>query len=238
MNPVDPARDRRGRAAPAGRARGRPATVESIVGAGRALLRQGRAVTLRAVATELGCTAPALYRYIDGAAALGELLSEDVFVEVVGELTAAGEPYGEDDPAARLVAAATAFRGWALDNRAEFRLVFGAARGGGSGAEPFAGPLGGVLTRLVRQWPPPGPEGAEPDGALAAWAQLYGIVALEVFGHVRPRLIRSGALFRAVMREVGARAGAAGDGDRLAEVSREVLARRALTGRAVPAPGG
>jgi hypothetical protein len=36
---------------------------------------------------------------------------------------------------------------------------------------------------------------------IRAWARLYGIVTLEVFGHLDPRLIDNGALFVAMLRD-------------------------------------
>jgi hypothetical protein len=36
-----------------------------------------------------------------------------------------------------------------------------------------------------------------------AWARLYGTVTLEVFGHVHPEFISSGALFAATMLDIG-----------------------------------
>jgi hypothetical protein len=241
-------------------------------------------VTLRALAMEMGLTPPALYRYVDNLAALNELLANAIFVDVVHEMAEAGEPYGERDPAAQIVAAATAFRAWALDNKAEFQLVFvtGSLSGdraitveagkpshplsrgingrGTRGVDMFADHFGGMLVRLWKQRPFPVPTPAELDPEFVAihsharqgqsdlaallgkdalgmvwlfefaWAQLFAIVTLEVFGHVRPRLIDSGAVFQAQMREIGRRVGMEDDWDRLVGVSQEVLARRAARG--------
>lgn len=106
------------------RERQRLATFDEIVEIGRSMLRDGREVTLRALATEMGLTPPALYRYVKNPAALNELLSDAIFADVVREMVEAGEAYGDEDPAAQIVAAATAFRDWALDNKSEFQLVF------------------------------------------------------------------------------------------------------------------
>ncbi|MER7756981.1 WHG domain-containing protein [Kitasatospora sp. NPDC097643] len=262
------------------RERLRQSTVEEIVAVGRSLLREGRDVTLRAVAAEMGFTAPALYRYVGSVAALNELLSSDIFAEIVREMAAAAEPYGEDDPAAQMVAAATAFRCWALTHVDEFRLVFhtnslsgehvARAEAGrprhplaptgpdaAGGVQLFADFFGRIFIRLSQRHPFPVPAreeldedfvavhspGGEGKPDLAAllgedglgliwlfelsWAQLYGIVTLEVFGHVRSQLVRSGSLFTAVMREIGRRAGMGADWERLTAVSQEVLARRA-----------
>ena len=53
-----------------------------------------------------------------------------------------------------------------------------------------------------------------------AWARLYGTVTLEVFGHVHPAFISSGALFRATLLDVGRELGLEGEWDRLQQVAR------------------
>ncbi|MET7280689.1 hypothetical protein ABZS29_20790 [Kribbella sp. NPDC005582] len=264
------------------RERQRLATFDEIVEIGRSMLRDGREVTLRALATEMGLTPPALYRYVKNPAALNELLSDAIFADVVREMVEAGEVYGDEDPAAQIVAAATAFRDWALDNKSEFQLVFVtnslsgertiradaesathplsrgvSGTGNTHGVELFADHFGGALARLSKQrpFPVPAPEDLDPDfiavhshasGAQSelasllgknalgmvwlfefAWAQLFAIVTLEVYGHIRPQLIKSGVLFRAQMREIGSRVGMADDWDRLIGVSQAVAERRA-----------
>ncbi|PZT71074.1 hypothetical protein DN402_01685 [Streptomyces sp. SW4] len=244
MSHVDPGRVERTRPVLNRRERLRQATLEEIVEAGRSLLRAGREVTLRAVAAEMGFTAPALYRYVGSVAALNDLLSNDIFAEIVREMAAAAEPYGDDDPAAQMVAAASAFRGWALDHIDEFQLVFQTNSLSGEHVARSEADGRSTRSRRMRRDPPAGcscsptssgrsssgwhsgsrspfppgrnstrsswrctprrdgrPDVAEllgPDGLgmiwlfELAWAQLYGIVTLEVFGHVRPQLVRSG----------------------------------------------
>ncbi|GLF93012.1 TetR/AcrR family transcriptional regulator [Streptomyces yaizuensis] len=281
MSQVDPGRVGQKRPVRSRRERLRQSTLEEIVEVGRALLREGREVTLRAVATEMGFTAPALYRYVGNVAALNGLLSNNIFAEIVREMAATAEPYGDDDPAAQMVAAATAFRCWALDHIDEFQLVFHTnslsgehvarskagkplhplapppQEGAADGVQKFADFFGRIFIGVSQQYPFPVPSRAELDDDFVAvhspggsgkpdlarllgadglgliwlfelaWAQLYGIVTLEVFGHIRPQLVRSGALFTAVMHEIGRRAGMADDWDRLAAISQEILARRA-----------
>ncbi|MCM2389884.1 TetR/AcrR family transcriptional regulator [Streptomyces albipurpureus] len=280
MSQVGPGRTEQTRPTLNRRERLRQSTLEEIVEVGRSLLSAGREVTLRAVAAEMGFTAPALYRYVGSVAALNELLSDDIFAEIVREMAAAAEPYGDNDPAAQMVAAATTFRYWALDHIDEFQLVFhtnslsgehvarseagqslhplapASAGSPAGGVQMFADFFGRIFMNLAQQNPFPLPareeldedfvavhspaEEGKPDlaGLLGrdglgllwlfelSWAQLYGIVTLEVFGHVRPQLVKSGALFAAVMREIGHRAGMAGDWPRLAAVSQQVRARR------------
>jgi AcrR family transcriptional regulator len=89
------------------------------------LIREGReAVTLRAIARELGITAPALYRYYDSREDLLRQLCDDVCLDVSGELSAdlAGIP--GDDTTGQVFAVCRRFRRWALAHPHEFALVF------------------------------------------------------------------------------------------------------------------
>ena len=57
------------------------------------------------------------------------------------------------------------------------------------------------------------------------WTRLYGVVALEVFGHMDPRIIESGEMFIQVVREFAPKIGLADDLDRLDGIIRERVAR-------------
>lgn len=46
---------------------------------------------------------------------------------------------------------------------------------------------------------------------MSSWAALYGVVTLEVFGHMDPRVIESGAMFVSMVREWMPRLGLVGD---------------------------
>lgn len=50
---------------------------------------------------------------------------------------------------------------------------------------------------------------------MRSWAALYGVVTLEVFGHVDPRMIANGAVFAAFVREWMPRLGMDADRERL-----------------------
>jgi len=63
-----------------------------------------------------------------------------------------------------------------------------------------------------------------------AWARLYGTVTLEVFGHVHPGMISTGALFTATMLDIGADLNITDEWPRLqvvakAEAEREPVSR-------------
>jgi AcrR family transcriptional regulator len=57
------------------------------------------------------------------------------------------------------------------------------------------------------------------------WTTLYGVVALEVFGHMDPRIIESGEMFVHVVKEFAPKIGLADDIDRLEGIIRARLAR-------------
>lgn len=59
---------------------------------------------------------------------------------------------------------------------------------------------------------------------MQAWTQLYGVVALEVFGHMDPRVIQSGEMFIDTFRNFAPRLGLADDWPRLEQLIRSRLA--------------
>jgi len=79
---------------------------------------------LRAIAAEMGLTAPALYRYVDSYHGLLMLVAQAIFADVISEMTCARNRYEDDDPAAQILASTAAFRRWALTHPAEFGLIF------------------------------------------------------------------------------------------------------------------
>ena len=60
---------------------------------------------------------------------------------------------------------------------------------------------------------------------MQAWAALYGVVTLEVFGHMDPRIIESGAVFRSMIREWIPRLGMADEYARLDALFADEFAR-------------
>jgi AcrR family transcriptional regulator len=85
-------------------------------------------VTLRAIAREMGMTAPALYRYFSSREDLIRNVVGDIFSEIADDIRAAAVRAGEEsggDVTAKLIAACREFRRWALTNREEFGLLFG-----------------------------------------------------------------------------------------------------------------
>lgn len=112
--------------APTRRERLRAAALTEIKDVARRLLVTGgpHAVSLRAIAREMGMTAPAIYRYFPSLEALILELAGDLLDGLCAELTAARDAAGTA-PADQLGAACRAFRRWSVGHPVEFDLVFG-----------------------------------------------------------------------------------------------------------------
>ena len=121
---------------PSRRDRLRAATIEEIIQTARQLLvKDGpEAVSLRAIAREMGMTAPGLYRYFGSYEELHRHLCAGIFTELGADIHRAIEaaeppPDLAHAPEAKLtvkmVAACREFRRWALNHKDEFGLVFG-----------------------------------------------------------------------------------------------------------------
>jgi AcrR family transcriptional regulator len=108
------------------RERLREATKAEIKEVARLQLVQGGlgAISLRAIARDMGMTAAAIYRYYDSLDALTEDLCADRYAALTKEVLAAQT--GQSDPVERLRLACRAFRRWALDHPQEFGLICGA----------------------------------------------------------------------------------------------------------------
>lgn len=115
-------------------------TAEILETARRLLLEAGpQGISLRAIAREMGMTAPGLYRYFDDREELVRRLIADIFDELHDEIEGAihADAIPPDaDPAERIthltnkmMAACRAFRSWALAHPGEFGLVFGVVPG-------------------------------------------------------------------------------------------------------------
>jgi AcrR family transcriptional regulator len=129
---------------------------DEIIGTARLLLEKDgpSAISVRAIARQVGVTAPAIYRYFPSLDALVSALSESV----ISELCAAVES-ARDQPGGM----ALQFRGWALDHPASFRFALGL--GGRTGGQA-------LMSRLPRL--------SVPAASMLGWATLCGLVLLEL----------------------------------------------------------
>jgi AcrR family transcriptional regulator len=201
----------------------------------RVLVEQGvDGLALRAVAREMGMSAPGLYRYFDSREDLVENVVADLYYELVDILEAARDAAASSDPGPQLLAASRAFRGWAITHHAEFGLLFGSPAesvgltGHGEGEGPaqeaahrFGQVFGELIARqyLERGFPIPADDEIDPvlqeqlrtwcdtlpvplplgvmHVFLSCWIRLYGMVCMEVFGHLRFALADAEPMFEA-----------------------------------------
>jgi AcrR family transcriptional regulator len=193
------------------------------------------AITLRAIAREMGMTAGAIYGYYATRDELITTLITDVYTSLVDTVEAARDARPAGDAAGRMLAWAQAFREWAIANPEGFRLIYGdpvpgyQAPEGGPAAEAERRACTG-LTGLVaaawphaellqstgdHQWTDFHPKLAEevrqefPDLppaavalALRVWGRMHGLVALEIYGHLRFQAHEPARLYRAEMLDM------------------------------------
>ena len=229
------------------RDRVRAETVQEIKDAARkVLVEQGvDGLALRAVARELGMTAPAIYRYFSSREDLIEHVVVDLYDELCDVMETARDATVPARPAPQLLAASRAFRSWATTHHAEFGLLFGSAgedvpvpEAHGVPESPvqqagarFGGICAALLAQIYLEHPFPIPADDEihpllqeqlrtwceklpvplPLGVtyvfLHCWIRLYGMVCMEIFGHLRFALDDAQPMFEAELRSLGERLG-------------------------------
>jgi AcrR family transcriptional regulator len=240
------------------RDRQRADTVREIkMTARQVLVKQGvDGLALRAVAREMGMTAPALYRYFDSREDLVENVVADLYDELVAVLEAARDDARPATAPIQLLACSREFRRWAITHHAEFGLLFGSAGDGvmpphgvpgheESLAEIAAKRFGTVFAVHIaeiyaeRRFPIPSDDEIElplqeqlrswcaefpvqlPLGVmqvfLSCWIRLYGLVCMEIFGHLKFALTDAGPMFEAELHSL---AGVLGVADAYAELER------------------
>jgi AcrR family transcriptional regulator len=130
---------------------------DEIIGAARQLLEKGgaSAISVRAIARQVGVTAPAIYRYFPSLDALMSALSESVISELCAAVESARDEAG---------GMARAFRGWALDHPASFRFTLELSGHRADGQR--------LMQRL--------PGLSAPGSSMLWWATLCGLVILEL----------------------------------------------------------
>ncbi|NEM07295.1 TetR/AcrR family transcriptional regulator [Geodermatophilus normandii] len=208
-------------------------TAEIAEAARRQLAEVGAAaLSLRAVAREVGMASSAVYRYFPSRDDLLTRLIIDGY-DALGEAAEAA-----DDPAApvqhRWSAVCTAVRAWARAHPHEYALLYGspvpgyaAPRDTVRAASRVGVVLGGILGEAARAGLLHGDGGREPGllgdaavevlgrdapgiddtvrvRALLAWSSLFGTISFELFGHLVGSVEDDDAYFARVVAELGA----------------------------------
>jgi len=130
----------------------RTRTIAQIVQLGREhlALHGAAALSLRAVARDLGVVSSAVYRYVESRDELLTLLLIDAYGELGDAVDAAVEPFPADDFRGRFAALAHAVREWALREPSRYSLLFGSpVPGYQAPAERTTGPGTRVVTCLM-----------------------------------------------------------------------------------------
>jgi AcrR family transcriptional regulator len=196
-----------------------------VTEARRQLATQGAsALSLRAVARELGMASSAMYRYVPSRDELLTILITQAY-DALGEVTEAAAATG-GDAVHRWRGVCRAIRGWALDHPQEYALLYGSPVPGYHAPDATTGPASRVtlvLTALLadahrtghlrvpRDEPLPAALAADVEQlarttapqvpppivarALVAWALLFGQISFELFGRFTGVVHDTDALF-------------------------------------------
>ncbi|MFL5999477.1 MAG: TetR/AcrR family transcriptional regulator [Streptomyces sp.] len=226
------------------RDRVRADTVREIKDTARRVLVEhgGEGFALRAIAREMGVSAPALYRYFDSREDLVEHVVADLYDELCAHLEDARDAADPATPPVQLLACSRAFRRWAITHHQEFGLLFGGTADGvllpegrmnadenrpaHVAAQRFGAVFAGLIAEVYLTQPFPVPAEGAIDPALteqlrgwrsefpvdlplgvvrvflSCWVRLYGLVALEVFGHLKFALDDAEPMFEAELHDL------------------------------------
>lgn len=215
------------------RERQRSAIRDEIKNMARAhMAAQGAAaLSLRAVASDLGLSSAAIYYYFPNRDELITALIIDAFRAFGAALRQAAE---SDSPiTARLMATAHAYRDWALSHPAEYALLFGTPIPGYQAPSERTAPeardtfaivpqlfaiaqqqhglhqipeaLPGSVERYANTWLASHDLPIAPAATIAAiraWALIHGLVSLELYHHTQPVIGDAAALFSYEIRNM------------------------------------
>ena len=138
------------------------------------------ALSLKAIAKNLGMTAPALYRYF---ANRDELLTELILTAYRGlaDAVEAGAAPGEP-PEQRLRRFAGTFRGWAHEVPHRYLLLYGTPVPGYHAPAESIEVTRRIFQPLVAAYADLYPDDPT-ERAVRLWTRLHGIISLELAGH-------------------------------------------------------
>lgn len=201
-------------------------------GARRQLATEGAsALSLRAIARELDMASSAIYRYFASRDELLTALIIDAYEAVGDAVETADQSIDRNDLEGRFHAMAIALRTWAIQHPHEYALIFGSPVPGYEAPQDTIDPAARVPFALITVVVDAraGDSSDEPESAdltqavaglseftggllgpsllrdtVSAWAQLFGLVSLELFGHFENSVAGDGVLFDHAVRALGA----------------------------------
>jgi AcrR family transcriptional regulator len=180
------------------------------------------AISLNAIAREMGMTGPALFRYVPNRDALITMLVIEAFTDLGDALWMSVEASAGQSPEVRLRAQCAVYRTWALANPQRYLLIFGTPVPGyhapAEETDPAAARLLTSAIALLDEVVPsrwqPATDGPDRDletwaldaglptmpaslirHALYGWTRLHGVLSLELAGHFGKALPDAAALY-------------------------------------------
>lgn len=199
------------------------------------------ALSLRAIAREVGMVSSAVYRYFPSRDELLTALITEAYDELGAALEVADAAVPADAVAARLRAVCLALRAWSVAHPHEYALLYGSPVPGYAAPDtttPAAGRVTGVLMTLAEASEradhvmaptvPADPSERDALGGirallplevsderlvrwLMAWALLFGHLSLELFGHMHRGILDYDRHFRQVVEQLVRDLGLTGD---------------------------
>jgi AcrR family transcriptional regulator len=188
------------------------------------------ALSLRAVARELGMVSSAVYRYFPSRDELLTALIIDAYQAVGAAAEKAEQKVKRTDLLGRWMATARAMRTWAVAHPQEYALIFGSPIPGYQAPQDTIDPAARIPVLIIgivsdrgavptEERPIPRPVRADLKGlraqvapdtteaqlarALMAWSQLVGLISFELFGHLHNVIHDYKAHFDFQMQGVG-----------------------------------
>jgi AcrR family transcriptional regulator len=189
------------------------------------------ALSLRAVARDLGMVSSAVYRYFPSRDELLTALIVDAYEAVGGAAEKAEKKVARKDLQGRWMATVRAVRTWAVKHPQEYALIFGSPIPGYAAPQDTIDPAaripllllaivndrGAVTTddrpvprsvradlRAIGAQAAPEASEAQLGRSLMAWSQLVGLISFELFGHLNNVIHDYKAHFEFQMQGVGA----------------------------------
>ena len=146
------------------------------------------ALSLKAIATQMGMTAPALYRYYGSRDELLTQLILSTYQEIAELVEAAVDV--DSTPSGQLTDIAQALRRWAVANPQRYLLLYGTPVPGYHAppaatelAQRILDPILAGFAALVDHHADPGSDSTTLLRAVTFWTRLHGVLSLELAGH-------------------------------------------------------
>ena len=216
------------------RARVRAELTAAIKERARAQLAESgaAAINLRAIARDLDMASSAIYRYYASRDEVLTALIIDAYDAVGAAVEAADAEHPRDAHRDRLIAMAIALRTWVQEHPHEYALIYGSPVPGYEAPQDTIDPAARVpralLMLFVEHWMGRDVEADRPPelahaladleratgglvslavlaDAVDAWAQLFGLLSLELFGHMNNSVAPDDTFYRSSVERLADR---------------------------------